>query len=353
MRFSQTYWLNYKNLKSERISWYEGLNLIVGPNASGKTNTLEALSMLCGWWQVRRKKLKDIINWFAQDQGGAKLYSKFDGEEEFVVSISIDEKRMIKISGKQGNASMLRAFVPCLSFWSDDVNLIDGPPYVRRNFLNQLCALVIPLYARRLYDYNKILRHRNYSLKNGQYDPVIVRTMAPLAAWIWSYRRTIVDLLKIGLKETSSALLDFDVEIDMKEGSCGFFEDPMEGFYKSLSAFKNEEISKHVSLVGPHRDDLSMTVTGRPANEVLSRGQRKKLAVTLMLSAAKVVEYRMRKKPIILLDEITAELDREAKSSLISALLSSGYQVIAATADDRIEDFPGKVWHIYQGGLSV
>ncbi|MEG3066167.1 AAA family ATPase [Acetomicrobium sp.] len=55
MRFSQTYWLNYKNLKPERVSWHEGLNVIIGPNASGKTNTLEALSMLCGWGQPRHK----------------------------------------------------------------------------------------------------------------------------------------------------------------------------------------------------------------------------------------------------------------------------------------------------------
>jgi len=75
--------------------------------------------------------------------------------------------------------------------------------------------------------------------------------------------------------------------------------------------------------------------------------------VTLMLSAAKVVEFKMRKRPIILLDEITAELDSEAKSSLINALFNSGCQVIAATADDRIGEFPGKVWHIDQGGLSV
>jgi len=353
MKFSQTYWLNYKNLKPERVCWYEGLNLIVGPNASGKTNTLEALSMLCGWWGSRRKKLKDLVNWQLQGRGVARLHSKFCGEEELAVSMTIDEKRVIEISGKQGNASILRAFIPCLSFWSDDVYLVDGPPYVRRNFLNQLCALIVPLYARRLYDYNKLLRHRNHSLKRGQYDSVIIKTMAPLAAWIWSYRRTIVDLLKISFKEISPSLLDFDVEIDMKEGSCDLFEDPLEGFYKSVAAFKNDEMARRVSLAGPHRDDLSMTITDRPASEALSRGQRRKLAVALMLSAAKVVEFKMRKRPIILLDEITAELDSEAKSSLINALFNSGCQVIAATADDRIGEFPGKVWHIDQGGLSV
>ncbi|HUM44532.1 MAG TPA: AAA family ATPase, partial [Fervidobacterium sp.] len=156
--------------------------MIVGPNASGKTNILEALSMLCGWGQARRTKLKDLINWYVY--GEAKLYSKFSGEEEISVLIKIGEKRSIKISGKQGNASILRVHVPSLSFWCDDVHLIEGPPAVRRNFLNKLCAVLVPLYARKLYDYKKLLRHRNYCLRKGQPDGLIIKAMAPLAAWL-------------------------------------------------------------------------------------------------------------------------------------------------------------------------
>ena len=351
MRFSQTSWLNYKNLKPERVSWHEGLNVIVGPNASGKTNILEALSMLCGWGQARRTKLKDLVNWYVH--GEAKLYSKFSGEEEISVLIKIGEKRSIKISGKQGNASILRVHVPSLSFWCDDVHLIEGPPAVRRNFLNKLCAVLVPLYARKLYDYKKLLRHRNYCLRKGQPDGLIIKAMAPLAAWLWSYRRTITDLLKIGLKEISNDLLEFDLNIDMKEGSEGFFDDPLEGFYKSIFALKREELNKRVSLVGPHRDDLIITVAGRSAAQALSRGQRRKLSVALMLAAAKVVEYKMKKRPIILLDEVASELDQEAKLDLIKALLKGGWQVIAATADDRVSNFPGKVLRIYQGGISA
>lgn len=354
MWFSQTYWLNYKNLKPVRISWHKGLNVVVGPNASGKTNTLEALSLLCGWGQVQRGKLRDLVNWDSHDQ--ARLYSQFDGEENISVVVSIQDKRTISVAGKQCSASTLRLHVPCLSFWSDDVRLIEGSPAIRRNFLNHLCATIVPLYARRLYDYRKLLRHKNYILRAGRYDDAVIKAMAPVAAWLWSYRRSIVDLLKVGLKEVSSHLVEFDFEVDIEEGNRSYYEDPLEAFYKSLAFFKKEEIARKVSLVGPHRDDLRITVEGRPAFQALSRGQRRKLAVAFMMASAKVVEYKLKRSPIILLDEVTAELDREGKEQMVKALVESNWQVITATADEQlsyIEDFPAKVWHICRGGLSA
>jgi DNA replication and repair protein RecF len=121
-------------------------------------------------------------------------------------------------------------------------------------------------------------------------------------------------------------------------GGGGFDEVPSEDFRKSLAAAHDREMGSRMPLVGPQRDDIKIECGGISASVALSRGQGRKLAVALVLASAQVVERCLSRKPVLLFDEIYSELDAEGREYVIDALVSTGCQVFASTAEAAPRD---------------
>ena len=152
MRFQSIALRGYRNLGSvRRTDWGPGLNLILGPNGAGKTNLLESLNVLSGWGTFSGR-VSSAVAWDSPD-GRALLAARTSGERDIEVSALLSSRMTLKADGERISGSDLRARLPSLSFLPTDIDLIDGPSSVRRRFLDRLCALCIPSYARRLSEY--------------------------------------------------------------------------------------------------------------------------------------------------------------------------------------------------------
>lgn len=338
---------NFRNLDPQVLQWSSGLNLLTGENGSGKTNTLETIHILTGWGPFRSLRRSSLVNWNCSTDR-TLLKGIFSGENSIEVIAGVTSKTVLYSDGKRTTFSSLRERIPALAFLPDDLSLIDGPPSGRRRYLDRICALVYPLYARRLNDLKKALRHRSIVLKNGGDLSVTSRALEPLVSWIWSVRSTVTDLVAIGLSSFPE-LLPENISLYHKKGGSLGIDDPHLDFWESVRSSEKEERKYRSPLVGPHRDDLVIICGDRPASQFFSRGHRRRTSVAMMLAAAWTVEQRMRLRPILILDEIAAELDEKGRKIMVDTLSRCSWQVFAATAEGNISNWPGMVWEV-QGG---
>ena len=348
MRIAQTRFRNFRNLENSLAAWHPGLNLLTGANGAGKTNVLEALHVVTGWGAFSGSKCSDTVKW--DSQGGASLAAQAAGEREAMIEALIAVRASLRLDGKVCRWGDLRSCVPSLTFLPADMALIEGAPSVRRRFLDVLCALYFPLYAYKLSEYRKITRHRRHLLSLGRPARVTEETMANLAAWIWERRLEVTAALRIHLEKWSD-LLPRKIGLDLKKGGAGNADDLFEDFRRSCAILAERERASGLPLVGPHRDDLILSCGGRLAPEVFSRGQRRRAALALILAAASAVERRYRAAPVLLLDEVTSELDAEGRSLLMGCLERSGWQIFAATAESALPSFQGARWLISGGKI--
>ena len=174
--------------------------------------------------------------------------------------------------------------------------------------------------------------------------------MAALAVWIWECRTEVTSALEKCLEKWND-LLPRPVALELKRGGAGNADDLLEDFHRSCAILAERERASGTPLVGPHRDDLLLSCESRTAAEVLSRGQRRRAALSLIMAAASAVQERYRAAPVLLLDEVTSELDASGRDILMNCLGRSGWQVFAATAESPLPQFDGAAWKLDAGKI--
>lgn len=346
MRVVETRTRNFRNLCSQRLAWDRGLNLFVGANGAGKTNFLETFHVLTGWGPFEGALWACLSQWDCDEP--STMAASLDGEREAMVEVSFRQRPSLRLDGKKATWSTLRSFIPSLSFLPTHMALIEGSSAVRRRFLDVLCSILFPVYAFRLSQYRKVLRHRRCLLVAGKKVSLTSRPMGELSGWIWRCRQQAVAALQTELDQ-QSGLLPLPLELAVLRGGAGLAFEPLDDFFESEQAMMEREFHAKTPLVGPHRDDMTMVCGSRVASEVLSRGQRRRSAMALVLAAASLVEHRMGRRPLLIIDEIWSELDDEGKKILVENLCQSQCQVFAATTDLKDCHWPGSVWLIEKG----
>ena len=297
-------------------AWSPGINLILGRNGAGKTNLLEALSIITGWGAFG--KTSGVVSWQNQTRR-AYIGAEISGEESLTVSAEISSRISLRLNDKSVSFTELRTYVPSVLFLSGSLSLIDGPPSARRMFVDRLCALFVPPFAKWLADFKSVFRARSLMLRQGKNHSVTDEAYCRLGGWIMNTRRAALGEL-VKMIPPGKLSLDFVPAMNA----------PGSEYLREMSAANSErERYAQRPLFGPGYDDLVITVadTGRPASESLSRGQKRRLVLYLLLTAGRLIAERMGREPVLLLDDITAELDREGREFAYRKLEAAGWQV--------------------------
>ncbi|MBV9128627.1 MAG: DNA replication and repair protein RecF [Verrucomicrobia bacterium] len=336
-----------------RVEITPGAQFFVGPNAQGKTSILEAACVLLRLASPRAgSTLAPLVRWNAPS-GGFALAGSYGGRElRFLYS---PERKKLELDAvEQSRANEYLRLARLVYLGNSDLELVRGSGETRRRFLDFLGAQIEPLYRVNLRAYERALRSRNRLLKTAPdrrreiaaYDVPLVEAGTLLT----SLRRSLVAELTpwaVGAQTAISAGDDPTLGLRYESGIRGDNNGGAEDFTAALHASRAEETRLRQTLVGPHRDDLCLTLADRAAAEFASEGQQRTVALALKLAQASLLEAVWKTPPLLLFDDIFGELDPARRNALLAALPAGAQQLITTTHLDWLDAPPaGPVWEL-------
>ena len=315
---------NFRNHIVRDLDFGKGINLIVGPNASGKTNIVEAIYYLSLARSFRGVDDTDIIK-------NGNEYSQIDativeGDIKRNIRILITKKgRSVLVNGKKvSKLSDLSKSVNVLLFEPKDVMLFRGSPKERRNFLDISLSKQFPIYLDYISRYEKALRQRNEVLKAPKIDEKLLEASTELlvkyAGPIINYRAMFVKDINDILIKITHALTGVKDKIEISyrpfvNMTSDYEKEALEAFNRSLES----DLRHKATSVGIHREDISVSLNGKDIGTYGSQGENRLVALALKLSPYFLIKDKD-KKPIVVLDDVMSELDKTHRESLIKFL---------------------------------
>ncbi len=325
---------NFRNYKAQEIKLEDNINVFYGNNAQGKTNILEALYFCALGRSFRTHKDAELINFDAENSKIVVEFNKSDRDKKIEIVIGKKTKKQIKVNGiKINKNSELLGNMNLVIFSPDDSIILKESPASRRKFLDILISQLRPRYAHILSEYNKILDNRNAILKSQKHDGIDIwdEQLATYAEKIYEYRKEYIDKISQNIKKISPNLTNDKEMLTIKyKTQFNVKKDFIEHLKRN---FKIDSIRGFTS-VGIHRDDFELFVNERELNLYGSQGQHRTAVLALKFAEMEIIKEEVGEKPILLLDDITSELDLERISLIFDKI--SGYQVLITCTDANI-----------------
>lgn len=330
----------FRNYTSQVISLTDAdIQLFVGQNGAGKTNILEAVSLLSITKSCRGKDEQDMVQWEKGHYRISGVLRSDAGEEttmEIVSELTPRKRKAFFLNDVRSPLSMYVGTLPTVAFMPEDLLLFSGTPGERRRFLDQLLCQVSSQYFSDLSAYQKILQQRNALLKriaNGNDTSEVLAIwdleLAAKAASITLMRLELIETLNLTLLEQIRALGEAwnsaDIRYERKT-SARDLETLKAEMISILESTRQRDIILQSTGTGPHREDWQVYRDGRAIPSFASRGQERVAVLALLLLEVSYLELQRGEKPVILLDDAFSELDDRHQGTLLDAF--RGYQVL-------------------------
>lgn len=314
-----------------------GINLLVGPNGSGKTAILEAISMLSAVRSFRARHEHEVITW-GESSGGIEGHFSTDRGHHRELSLIWErlEGSWTKSATLQGDRiHRLADFLGCVPsslFTPEDLQLIAGSPALRRRYLDLQLSKINPAHLLDLAQLKKVLGARNALLRQGRHEKELLpwnQLLYQLSLQVGKRREDLTQELNILAKEYHHHLVDPQQELCLRYRRS--WPTDADLFYQRLRELSAKERQAGLSLISPQKDDLEIRAAGRSLRLFGSQGEQRTVALCLRLAQARTLEIHQNEKAILLLDDVLSELDEERRHRLIT-LLPSFAQVLMTSA---------------------
>ena len=337
--------LNYRNLEAAKLEFPSGVTVIVGGNAQGKTNVLEA-AFLCLTGVLEVSKVETVIRLGEREAFvGAELMRQ-DGMSKLEVGLG-KGKKLAKVDGARVKTADLARHASAVLIRPEDADLVHGSPSMRRGFLDALVSRMSPRYAQALVLYERTLAQRNAALKVGGVGlEVWDARFAELGAEIMRLRRRAVAKLKTLTEQAHSSLAGNTKKLELTLIETARLED----FALHLSEKRREELARGSSAIGPHRDDLEIKLGHVLALDYASRGEARTIALAMRKAEFDLLSEKFSEAPVLLIDDFTAELDAHRRGFLLELASNTPQAIVTGT---EAPDHASKRFQIENGKLEV
>ena len=329
---------NFRNHSSLSFDFSDHLNVLTGLNAVGKTNVVESIYYLSLGRSFRTSEDTELIK---KNQDKAEINAVIaEGELTRKIKIIITKTgRMVMINGKSiSKLSELSKCVNVILFQPKDVQLFNGPPRDRRNFLDISISKKSSIYLDYISRYEKVLKERNDLLKSDKIDQTLLdvttELLVKLSGSIISYRQMYVKDINDILNKITRALTGEKGKFELKYYPFVSYDaDFMENAKKAFKRAEESDFKHKQTSIGIHREDISISLNGRDIAAFGSQGENRIAALALKLSPYFLIEDKD-KKPIIVLDDVMSELDQHNQERLIKFLRKFNQVFITGTKLD-------------------
>ena len=343
MQINKLFLQNFRNYEQETFEFSEGLNVLFGKNAQGKTNCAEAVFYLCTGASLRIRHDKQLIKMGAESaQIRAEAENRY-GKVSIEADIS-ETKREIRVNGsKIAKNADLMGHVNSVFFSPGELRLIQDGPDERRRFMNISISQTSPAYYTALLRYNKILDQRNALLKNPDYSlvldtlPVWDEQLCKYAAVIIKKRVEFLEKLAPYAQEMHAFLTDGAEILDVKSDKAyhGDEKEIAQILKERLARNYDKDLRLGFTTVGPHRDDLNVSISGVDAKSYASQGQMRTSALALKLAEVQIFKDVSGEYPVLILDDVMSELDLPRRKKLLKRI--EGIQtILTCTHAERV-----------------
>jgi len=344
---------NFRNYAREEVQFKEGINIFFGENAQGKTNLLESIYLLSMGKSYRAYRDQELVKWQEKE-----FTIKAIGEREkrtltIEVSFSLEGKKIIRINEQeQKRVSSLLGLFNAVIFAPSDLQLIQGAPGERRKFLDLEISQVSPKYHYDLQQYYRSLQQRNNLLKsirekkqNLDLLSIWDEQITDLGSKIIKKRIECLKKLAILAKlmhrkitaQGETLELKYLSSLDVVEEKIKEEQEIKDIFKHKLEKIREEEIYRGVTLAGPHRDDFSSAINGVDVKTFGSQGQQRTAVLSLKLAELEFIKSEGGEYPLLLLDDVMSELDKERREHLLKVVRNRIQTFITTT---NLKDFP-------------
>ena len=373
---------DFRNYETAELPLEPGANVLIGSNGQGKTNLVEALGYLSTLGSHRVSVESAMVR---QGQDSAIIRARVEnGEKAILLEVQLNRTGANRA---QANRSAIKSrelprYFSSVLFAPEDIMLIRGEPSGRRKFLDQLLVLRAPRMTAVMTDYERVLKQRNTLLKSARASngsqlgtlDIWDERLVTLGSEIIEARSTLVADLAPEVAHAYASVAGADhsaslgsylsiralsAEDDVEPDTSSVVGDRItadlaaEEFRAALARLRRAELARGVTLAGPHRDDLVLRLNGLPARGYASHGESWSFALALKLASAQLLRRESNAgDPVLVLDDVFAELDQSRRDRLAAAVADFEQVLItAAVLDDVPESLFGRVVHISAGRI--
>jgi DNA replication and repair protein RecF len=323
----------FRNLEQVLIEPHPRFNVLSGDNGQGKTNVLEAIYLLGTLRSFRAGKTEEMVRFGAGEALVRARVEKLGTQRMLEVTLSPGHKHA-RVDGKGARASDYFGGFNVVLFAPEDLRLPKGPPAGRRRFVDRAVWNAHPAYLGEVQTYEKVLRSRNAVLRDGgpaEMLEVYDEQLARAAVAIVTRRRALVDELSPAVRAafervTQTGLplgIAYETELDITN-----IEDSMR---TKLVADRRRDLARGSTSSGPHVDDLELVLDGKSAKLYASQGQLRAIVLALKIAEIEFLREKLGDSPVLLLDDVSSELDPKRNAQLFDFLKSVPCQAFITT----------------------
>ncbi|MEH2328543.1 DNA replication/repair protein RecF [Nostoc sp.] len=337
----------FRNYQDQKVEFTAAKTILVGNNAQGKSNLLEAVELLATLRSHRMTRDRDLVQ---EGEAIAQINATLErqtGVSDLTLTLRRNGRRSVALNGESIRRQMdFLGVLNAVQFSSLDLELVRGGPEGRRNWLDTLLIQLEPVYAHILQQYNHVLRQRNAFLKHHVDTLDATSLQSELALWdaqlattgtrvIRRRDRAIQRLAPIATTWHSSISGSTEVlqikyvpNIPLEDNHP---EEVQQAFLAKIQQRAVAEMHQGTTLVGPHRDEIELTINQTPARQYGSQGQQRTLVLALKLAELQLIEEVVKEPPLLLLDDVLAELDLSRQNQLLDAIQDRFQTLITTT----------------------
>ncbi len=316
---------NFRNYKNEQFSFDPGVNLIIGDNAQGKTNLLEAIGYIGSGKSFRTQKSAELVKIgeeFAEIEGTVRSQQR-QQQLRWILFSAIRPKQLYHNKIKKKTSAEIAGVLQTVLFCPEDLMVLKTGASLRRRFADQALCQLRPNYEAALTEYGKILEQKSRILKDRYENPALLQILpeynerlCQVGAIIISYRARFFDGLK---KEASQYYNHFSggkEEFFLQYKTVSSIDDPFAAIpvltdllRQGIESHARAELESTQCLVGPHKDDFDVSLSGMSLKAFGSQGQVRTAAISLKLAQRELMGRESGEIPVLLLDDVLSELD--------------------------------------------
>ncbi len=354
---------NFRLLEPGRVELSEGVNVITGANAQGKTTLLEAVYLLTGMKSFRTFYDRELIAFDKEEGRVSGLVEAAGREQKIELRLARGRSRQLRRNGVKTSPGEMRENLKAILFSPDDLGMVRGPASSRRRLMDTAISQLRPGYAALLSDFNRLYENKTRILKDWREKPSLLDALEDFSenlnrcsAKIIRYRASYAARLAAAASPVQREFSGGAEELGVKYSTVSTVADPMasegevfEAVSERQRQLRQAELDAGTCLVGAHKDDLVFSINGADARSYASQGQARTTALSVKLAEREIFLAETGEIPVLLLDDVLSELDAGRQEFVLNRIGGGQTLVTSCEAESVSRLIEGRVLTVEKG----